>query len=156
MSSTPKKPTDFLKHVVGRNVVVKLNSGVTYRGKLACLDGFMNIVLEQTEEFVAGQVPVLALALSRFPIPTQFLTSTCRKRTTMGTPSFAVTTFCTSVRSSRERRNHSPDQPAARARDMPRCMLLNCSIDAAVILCLAVSADIPLHVSNDGMEAFRA
>eukprot|EP00042_Codosiga_hollandica_P015944 m.39380 g.39380 ORF g.39380 m.39380 type:complete len:79 (+) comp45553_c0_seq1:95-331(+) len=55
MSSTPKKPTDFLKHVVGRNVVVKLNSGVTYRGKLACLDGFMNIVLEQTEEFVAGQ-----------------------------------------------------------------------------------------------------
>jgi hypothetical protein len=26
------KPTDFLKNVVGRPVVVKLNSGVTYRG----------------------------------------------------------------------------------------------------------------------------
>ncbi len=40
--------------MLGRPVVVKLNSGVDYRGVLACLDGFMNIVMEQTEEYVGG------------------------------------------------------------------------------------------------------
>ena len=30
--------------------------GVDYRGILACLDGYMNIALEQTEEYVNGQV----------------------------------------------------------------------------------------------------
>ena len=29
---------------------MKLNSGVDYRGVLACLDGYMNIAMEQTEE----------------------------------------------------------------------------------------------------------
>jgi U6 snRNA-associated Sm-like protein LSm6 len=28
-------------------VVVKLNTGVDYRGVLACLDGYMNIAMEQ-------------------------------------------------------------------------------------------------------------
>jgi U6 snRNA-associated Sm-like protein LSm6 len=37
-------------------VVVKLNSGVEYHGVLACLDGFMNIAMEQAEEFVDGQL----------------------------------------------------------------------------------------------------
>ncbi|KAI9578882.1 U6 snRNA-associated Sm-like protein LSm6 [Glossina fuscipes] len=41
---------------VGRPVVVKLNSGVDYRGVLACLDGYMNIALDQTEEYVNGQL----------------------------------------------------------------------------------------------------
>ncbi|KAE9452804.1 hypothetical protein C3L33_15297, partial [Rhododendron williamsianum] len=51
--------------------VVKLNSGVDYRGHmmlfleyflslvlgiLACLDGYMNIAMEQTEEYVNGQL----------------------------------------------------------------------------------------------------
>lgn len=36
--------------------MVKLNSGVDYRGVLACLDGYMNIALEQTEEYVNGQL----------------------------------------------------------------------------------------------------
>jgi U6 snRNA-associated Sm-like protein LSm6 len=51
-----KNPTDFLKQVIGKPVIVKLNSGVTYRGVLACLDGFMNIAMEQTEEYVDGQL----------------------------------------------------------------------------------------------------
>lgn len=38
--------------VIGRSVVVKLNSGVEYRGVLTCLDGFMNIALEYCEECV--------------------------------------------------------------------------------------------------------
>lgn len=51
-----KNPTDFLKQVIGKPVIVKLNSGVTYRGVLACLDGFMNIAMEQTEEYSDGQL----------------------------------------------------------------------------------------------------
>lgn len=66
------QPSDFLKAVLGRpvrwvgveaarilhaQVIVKLNSGVSYRGILACLDGFMNIAMEQTEEYsVDGQL----------------------------------------------------------------------------------------------------
>merc|ERR1712235_169468 len=49
-------PTDFVKGIIGRPVVVKLNSGVDYRGILARLDGYMNIVLEQTEEYVNGNL----------------------------------------------------------------------------------------------------
>ncbi|OAY73733.1 U6 snRNA-associated Sm-like protein LSm6 [Ananas comosus] len=51
-----KTPADFLKSIRGRPVVVKLNSGVDYRGILACLDGYMNIAMEQTEEYVNGQL----------------------------------------------------------------------------------------------------
>ncbi|CAB4396956.1 like-Sm ribonucleo protein [Rhizophagus irregularis] len=51
-----KTPTEFLNNVIGRPVLVKLNSGVDYRGILSCLDGYMNIALEQTEEWVNGQL----------------------------------------------------------------------------------------------------
>lgn len=49
-----KSPSDFLKGVVGRPVTVRLSSGVDYKGILVCLDGFMNIALEQTEEWIEG------------------------------------------------------------------------------------------------------
>lgn len=48
-------PSDFLSAVLGRPVIVKLNNGAEYRGILVCLDGYMNIVLEQTEQFDNGQ-----------------------------------------------------------------------------------------------------
>jgi len=51
-----RSPSDFLKSVLGRPVRVKLNSGIEYRGVLACLDGYMNIAMEQTEEFVDDQL----------------------------------------------------------------------------------------------------
>lgn len=35
---------------------MKLNSGIEYRGVLACLDGYLNIAMEQTEEFIDGQL----------------------------------------------------------------------------------------------------
>ncbi|KAK9766151.1 U4/U6-U5 snRNP complex subunit lsm6 [Basidiobolus ranarum] len=54
--SHEKSPSDFLNHIIGRPVLVKLNSGVDYRGILACLDGYMNIALEQTEEYVNGEL----------------------------------------------------------------------------------------------------
>ena len=84
MAAERKGPADFLKTIIGRPVVVKLNSGVDYRGDhgalcrprsfqrhlsprlikkrvwfagvLACLDGYMNIAMEQTEEYVNGQL----------------------------------------------------------------------------------------------------
>ncbi|XP_033251140.1 U6 snRNA-associated Sm-like protein LSm6, partial [Drosophila miranda] len=46
----------FINQIHGRPVAVKLNNGVDYRGVLACLDGYMNICLEQTEEYVDGQL----------------------------------------------------------------------------------------------------
>merc|ERR1712131_84398 len=51
-----QNPSEFLRQIIGKPVVVKLNSGVDYRGILACLDGYMNIALEQTEEYVNGQL----------------------------------------------------------------------------------------------------
>ncbi|EGZ17598.1 hypothetical protein PHYSODRAFT_499052 [Phytophthora sojae] len=55
-ASTKKTPSDFLKGVLGRPVDVKLNNGVEYKGVLACLDGFMNIAMEQTQEYSNGQL----------------------------------------------------------------------------------------------------
>ena len=55
-AAVKKSPSDFLKQVLGKPVIVQLNSGVTYRGILACLDGFLNIAMEQTEEYVDGQL----------------------------------------------------------------------------------------------------
>lgn len=67
-------PTDFLKGVVGKRVIVRLTSGVDYcgtcmglttrdrctdsscEGVLSCLDGYMNIALEQTEEHANGRI----------------------------------------------------------------------------------------------------
>eukprot|EP00871_Galdieria_phlegrea_P002568 jgi/Galph1/3311/GphlegSOOS_G1962.1 len=54
--SNKQSPADFLKEVIGKPVLVKLNSGVEYRGVLACLDGYMNIAMEQTEEYVGSQL----------------------------------------------------------------------------------------------------
>ncbi|KAA6416543.1 MAG: U6 snRNA-associated Sm LSm6-like [Trebouxia sp. A1-2] len=51
-AAAARTPADFLKSIKGKPVVVKLNSG----GILACLDGYMNIAMEQTEEYVQGQL----------------------------------------------------------------------------------------------------
>ncbi|KAK4530741.1 hypothetical protein CCYA_CCYA05G1598 [Cyanidiococcus yangmingshanensis] len=51
-----KTPTRFLRNALGRAVVVKLNNGTEYRGKLVCLDGYLNIVLENSAEFVNGEL----------------------------------------------------------------------------------------------------
>ncbi|KAG8235050.1 hypothetical protein J437_LFUL014553 [Ladona fulva] len=58
MSAVNRKDSlnQFIQQIYGRPVVVKLNSGVDYRGVLACLDGYMNIALEQTEEYENGQL----------------------------------------------------------------------------------------------------
>lgn len=67
-----KDPADFLKQAIGKSVIVKLHSGFSYKGicqnegdigikttlpilpfvgTLICLDGFMNIAMENSEEY---------------------------------------------------------------------------------------------------------
>eukprot|EP00276_Gloeochaete_wittrockiana_P013426 CAMPEP_0184334136 /NCGR_PEP_ID=MMETSP1089-20130417/3040_1 /TAXON_ID=38269 ORGANISM="Gloeochaete wittrockiana, Strain SAG46.84" /NCGR_SAMPLE_ID=MMETSP1089 /ASSEMBLY_ACC=CAM_ASM_000445 /LENGTH=74 /DNA_ID=CAMNT_0026658319 /DNA_START=15 /DNA_END=236 /DNA_ORIENTATION=+ len=55
-SAQQRSPSEFLKSVLYRPVIVKLNSGVVYQGILVSLDGCMNIAMEQTEEYVDGQL----------------------------------------------------------------------------------------------------
>ncbi|EGR50712.1 uncharacterized protein TRIREDRAFT_76073 [Trichoderma reesei QM6a] len=49
-----KDPSSFLSDIIGNSVVVKLNSGVVYKGELQSVDGYMNIALEKTAEYVNG------------------------------------------------------------------------------------------------------
>ena len=65
-ASSKYQPSDFLKAVLGRPVVVKLNSGVAYRGVLACLDGYMNIARPSADALVgiASSTPLPAAARS--------------------------------------------------------------------------------------------
>ncbi|KAJ1843511.1 U4/U6-U5 snRNP complex subunit lsm6 [Coemansia sp. RSA 486] len=55
-SVSKRSPTDFLNLILGQRVFVRLNSGIDYKGVLACLDGYMNIAMEQTEEYVEGEL----------------------------------------------------------------------------------------------------
>nr|ADF47410.1 Sm-like-6 protein [Dugesia japonica] len=55
--SKKQNPSDFLKAISDKPVLVKLNRpGADYRGVLVSLDGYMNLMLEQTEEYVNGQL----------------------------------------------------------------------------------------------------
>mmetsp|Transcript_50857 Transcript_50857/g.111372 ORF Transcript_50857/g.111372 Transcript_50857/m.111372 type:complete len:80 (-) Transcript_50857:72-311(-) len=54
MAMSRKNPGDFLKSVSEKKVLVKLNNGTEYRGILACLDGYLNIALENGEEWETG------------------------------------------------------------------------------------------------------
>ncbi|KAI1818488.1 like-Sm domain-containing protein, partial [Poronia punctata] len=49
-----KDPSSFLSEIIGNAVTVKLNSGVIYKGELQSVDGYMNIALEKTTEYVNG------------------------------------------------------------------------------------------------------
>ncbi|KAL2157416.1 hypothetical protein VTH06DRAFT_6108 [Thermothelomyces fergusii] len=53
-SGEGKDPSSFLSEIIGNLVTVKLNSGVVYKGELQSVDGYMNIALEKTEEYVNG------------------------------------------------------------------------------------------------------
>ncbi|KAK4684382.1 U6 snRNA-associated Sm-like protein LSm6, partial [Tremellales sp. Uapishka_1] len=48
-------PSDFLKNIVGKRVKVRIGTGVDYHGLLTCLDGYMNVALEETEEWAGGR-----------------------------------------------------------------------------------------------------
>ncbi|CAK7902134.1 U6 snRNA-associated Sm-like protein LSm6 [[Candida] anglica] len=48
-------PSKFLSNIIGSTVSVKLHNGVEYLGNLQSIDGYMNIVLDETKEFVGGK-----------------------------------------------------------------------------------------------------
>ena len=49
-------PGDIVRLLVGRPVGVRLGDGTEYRGILVCVDGFMNVAMEQAEEFFEGSL----------------------------------------------------------------------------------------------------
>eukprot|EP00894_Picocystis_sp_ML_P001452 jgi/Pico_ML_1/51969/g2755.t1 len=51
-----RTPSDFLRGIRGKRVIVRLHNGTDYVGVLACLDGYMNVAMEQTQEYVQGQL----------------------------------------------------------------------------------------------------
>lgn len=72
-STDGRDPSGFLSEIIGAAVTVKLNSGVIYKGdtlsvlakasiltifpgELQSVDGYMNIALEKTEEYVNGKL----------------------------------------------------------------------------------------------------
>lgn len=50
----PINPKPFLNSLTGKPVMVKLKWGQEYRGYLVSVDGYMNLQLANTEEFVEG------------------------------------------------------------------------------------------------------
>jgi len=48
-------PANFIKQILGRQVLVTLSTGSEFTGRLVCLDGFMNVALEQCEEKIDGK-----------------------------------------------------------------------------------------------------
>ncbi|KAL7537113.1 hypothetical protein ACHAXR_007596 [Thalassiosira sp. AJA248-18] len=55
MSQLIVNPKPFLADLTGKNVRVRLKWGQEYQGKLASSDAYMNLQLENTEEFIDGQ-----------------------------------------------------------------------------------------------------
>ena len=49
-------PGDIVRSLVGRPVGVRLADGTEYRGVLVCVDGFMNVAMEQAEEYTDGSL----------------------------------------------------------------------------------------------------
>mmetsp|Transcript_4617 Transcript_4617/g.5012 ORF Transcript_4617/g.5012 Transcript_4617/m.5012 type:complete len:90 (+) Transcript_4617:36-305(+) len=56
MSVQPTNPKPFLKKLTGQFVMVKLKWGMEYRGCLVSVDNYMNLQLQDTEEFVDGKI----------------------------------------------------------------------------------------------------
>ncbi|CAM5100186.1 unnamed protein product [Eretmochelys imbricata] len=52
--SLPLNPKPFLKGLTGKLVVVKLKLGMEYKGYLVSVDGYMNMQLATTEEYIDG------------------------------------------------------------------------------------------------------
>ncbi len=47
----PKKPLTVLQKSINKNVVVRLKNDIEYRGRMSNVDSYMNLILEDAEEF---------------------------------------------------------------------------------------------------------
>ena len=54
MAAMPMNPKPFLNSLVGKPVMVKLKWGHEYKGFLVSTDGYMNLQMANTEEFIDG------------------------------------------------------------------------------------------------------
>ncbi|KAL2309597.1 hypothetical protein Nmel_005811, partial [Mimus melanotis] len=52
--SLPLNPKPFLNGLTGKPVMVKLKWGMEYKGYLVSVDGYMNMQLANTEEYIDG------------------------------------------------------------------------------------------------------
>jgi len=55
-ATLPMNPKPFLNGLTGKPVLVKLKWGMEYKGYLVSVDGYMNLQLANTEEFIDGQL----------------------------------------------------------------------------------------------------
>merc|ERR1711963_439068 len=56
MATLPLNPKPFLNGLTGKPVMVKLKWGMEYKGYLVSVDGYMNLQLANTEEYVDGML----------------------------------------------------------------------------------------------------
>jgi len=52
----PINPKPFLIDLIDKSVIVKLKWGMIYKGTLIAFDGYMNLQLHNTEEWVDGEM----------------------------------------------------------------------------------------------------
>merc|ERR1739838_174739 len=55
-ASMPMNPKPFLNELTGKPVMVKLKWGMEYKGYLVSVDGYMNMQLANTDEFIDGKM----------------------------------------------------------------------------------------------------
>jgi len=54
MAQLPLNPKPFLNGLTGKTVMVKLKWGMEYKGYLVAVDGYMNMQLDKSEEYIDG------------------------------------------------------------------------------------------------------
>ncbi|KAK2197355.1 bifunctional LSM domain superfamily/LSM domain [Babesia duncani] len=52
--SGPLNPKPFLNNLTGKRVIVKLKWGMEYKGTLKSYDGYINLALQDAEEWEGG------------------------------------------------------------------------------------------------------
>ncbi|RZC34158.1 LSM domain containing protein [Asbolus verrucosus] len=55
-TAMPINPKPFLNSLTGKAVMVKLKWGHEYKGYLVSVDGYMNLQLANTEEYIEGNM----------------------------------------------------------------------------------------------------
>ena len=50
------KPLNKLQRSVNKNVMVRLKNDIEYRGKMTNVDAYMNVILDDAEEFADGSL----------------------------------------------------------------------------------------------------
>ncbi len=53
---TPKRPLAVLQKAISKKATIRLKTDAEYRGKVASVDAFMNLILEDAEEFEGGRL----------------------------------------------------------------------------------------------------